>query len=425
MRRSALTLVVRATFSTLATLVMLSSPANAQQAADTARWEWLPRPSLRIGDALRVDFRFKLQADWRRFPEELEPDSGTFAVVRRRVGVEGWVARVFEYKVEYDLQGNGAWTDVFVNVRRFRAVEAQAGRFKIPFSLDQTTGITNLDFISRTAIGRDLAPGRDVGGMVHGRLLDEVLALGYEAGMFRHDGNQARFGENPGADATLAARVTLRPFRALRRRAPLRSLEVGVAATTGDVPEGPGPNSLRARTIGGAPIFYEAYVHGRRTRLGSQLSWEPGPFSLKGEVVRIRDARRGQGLLADDLPGLIYTGWYVSSTWVLTGERKAGGVDAAKPLFAGGFGAVEVAARYERVRFGSSDASEPPEANPRSANLVETGTDAWTAGVNWYLNRWLRIQANGVRESFDEVDRSPVAGRGAFWSGVCRLQFVL
>ena len=417
--------VVRATVTALATLVTLSSPARAQQAADKTRWEWLPRPSLRIGEALRVDFRLKLHADWRSFPEELEPSSGTFALVRRRVGVEGRVARAFEYQVEYDFQGNGEWTDVFVNVRGFRGLQAQAGRFKIPFSLDQTTSFTNLDFIYRTAVGRDLAPGRDVGGIVHGRLLDEVLALGYEAGMFRHDGTQARFGENPGADATLAARVTLRPFRALRRRAPLRSLEIGVAATSGDVPEGPGPNSLRARTIGGAPIFYEAYVHGRRTRLGSQLSWEPGPFSLKGEVVRVRDARRGQGLLADDLPGVFYTGWYVSSTWVLTGERKAGGVDPAKPLFAGGFGAIELAGRYERVRFGSSDPSEPPEANPRAANLVETGTDAWTAGVNWYLNRWLRIQANGVRESFDEVERSPIAGRSAFWSGVCRLQFVL
>lgn len=411
--------------ATLVLVLALPCLATAQETGETTRMKWIPRPSLRIGDIVRVDFRVKLHGDWRWFPRELDPANGTFAMVRRRFGVEGTVARDVEYKIEYEFQGDGAWTDVLVNLRRFRKAQLQGGRFKMPFSLDETTGITNLDFAYRTVIGRNFAPARDVGVMLHGRGLGDAIALGYEAGVFRHDGNQARFGENPGAGTTVAGRVTVRPFRSASKSSAFRDLEVGVASTSGDVPEGPGPNSLRARSIGGAPIFYEVYVKGRRTRLGTQLSWEPGPFSVKSEIVQIWDSRNSQGILGNDLPSLGYRGWYVSGTWVLTGERKAGGVEPRKPLLTGGFGAMELAARYERARFGSSDPSEPPEANPRAANLVETGTAAWTAGVNWYLNRWTRLQFNGVRESFDEIARSPVAGHSGFWSGVCRLQFVL
>jgi phosphate-selective porin len=115
----------------------------------------------------------------------------------------------------------------------------------------------------------------------------------------------------------------------------------------------------------------------------------------------------------------------VSGSWIATGERKAGGVEPRRPLLAGGFGALEVAIRYERVRFGADDPAEPPEANPRAGNLVETGNGAWTLGANWYVNRWSRIQFNAIRESFDDIERSPVSGRSSYWSGMCRLQFVL
>lgn len=400
--------------------------AQAQQPPEeTVRWQWLPRPSLRAGDVFRIDFRVKLHSDWRWFPEELEPDDGTFAMTRRRFGIEGTVAKDVEYQVEYEFAGDGAWTDVYANVRHFRSAQIQGGKFKLPFSLDQTTGVTNLDFVNRTAIGRDLAPGRDIGGMIHGRVLDKSLALTYEAGLFRHDGERARFAENPGGGGTVAGRVTLQPFRTRSKDSPLRQLEVGVATTVGDVPEGPGPNSLRARTIGGAPIFYEVYVKGRRIRLGTQAAWEPGPFSVKGEFVRIRDSRNAQGILGDDLPHLAYRGWYVSGTWVVTGEQKSGGVAPRKSFLNGGLGALELAGRYEHVAFGSDDPTEEPEANPRARNLVETGTGAWTAGVNWYLNRWVRIQANAIRETVDDAARSPVSGQSSFWSGVCRLQFAM
>jgi phosphate-selective porin OprO/OprP len=404
----------------LALVSAASVPARAQEV------KWKPRPSFRVGDdALRLDPRVKLQGSFRWFPRELEPADGTFAMGLRRLGVEGMLFKHVEFEVERDFNGGGAWTDVYVAFQRFRGARVQAGKFKMPFSLDELTGATSLDFVNRTMIGRDLAPGREIGVMLQGRVLDGSAGLSYETGVFRHDGERSRFLENPGAGTTFAGRVRVQPLRSMQKDAPLRNLEVGLATTLSDVPEGPGPNSLRARSVAGFPLVYEVYVKGRRTRLGAEASWEPGPFSVKSEFIQIWDERREQGLLGDDLPRLGLGGWYVSGTWNVTGERKAGGVEPRRPLLDGGFGALELAARYERLRFGADDPAEPPEANPRANNLVETGNGAWTLGANWHVNRWSRIQFNAIRESFDDIERSPVSGRSSYWSGMCRLQFVL
>jgi phosphate-selective porin len=49
----------------------------------------------------------------------------------------------------------------------------------------------------------------------------------------------------------------------------------------------------------------------------------------------------------------------------------------------------------------------------------------WTAGVNWYPVRFVRVQANAIRERFADPVRTPVEGRDTFWSWVVRLQFAL
>ncbi len=48
----------------------------------------------------------------------------------------------------------------------------------------------------------------------------------------------------------------------------------------------------------------------------------------------------------------------------------------------------------------------------------------WTLGVNWMLNRWVRIITNAVHETFDDPSRTPDPGIDKFWSGLIRLQVV-
>ena len=93
------------------------------------------------------------------------------------------------------------------------AVQVRAGKFKIPFGLEQLTGISNLDFVYRSLSASYLAPARDIGVAVHGRFFDR--GLNYWAGWFRQDGDNARSSTIDGAGDTFAVRVTGTPFRSI------------------------------------------------------------------------------------------------------------------------------------------------------------------------------------------------------------------
>lgn len=392
-------------------------PEPEPQPRVRVRW---PAPSLRIGDVFRIDLRVRLHGDFRDYSPDLPLEGDTFLFRRARVALEGYLFRDVEYEFDAELRDRDRpWRDVLVNYRRFRAAEVRAGRFKIPFSREQLTGVFGINFVERSLIAAQLAPARDRGVAVHGRLAGDVLR--YETGLFRHDGDNSRFA-GEGADRTWAGRVVVAPLAGGRRR--WRSAEFGAAATIGDVPEG--LNGLRGRTLSGYTFADPVYVNGRRVRLGVEAGWEPGPASVEAEYIRVRDQRNGQGLGDVDLPDAVAQGWYLSGTWALTGERKAGGIEPRRGLFRGGAGAIELAARIEELRFGSAGtAGEPPFSNPRAANLLQNRDRILTLGVNWYLNRFGRVTVNATREQIQDPARSPVLDRTTFWGAVCRLQFVL
>jgi phosphate-selective porin len=138
------------------------------------------------------------------------------------------------------------------------------------------------------------------------------------------------------------------------------------------------------------------------------------------------DTREGQGIGDEDLSNARGRAWYVSGTWILTGERKQRPVKASEPFAQGGFGAIELAGRIERMWFDSTPVgSEPPLRNPRAITIYPSGDYALTLGVNWTLNRFVKIQFNGIREQVEDPERNPVPNGAAFWSRVIRFQFVL
>ena len=107
------------------------------------------------------------------------------------------------------------------------------------------------------------------------------------------------------------------------------------------------------------------------------------------------------------------------------GERKADGIQPKRPLFSRGIGAVEIGTRLESLSFGSVSQEGPAFRNPRAEHIAENKEFVWTTGVNWYPNRWVKVQANAIRERIEDELRTPVAGQQTFWSGVIRLQFAL
>ena len=415
----------------LAIALAVAWPAAAQPSGQDEDDEggvirWRNRPSLQIGEHVRLDLRLKLAWDWRDFDPEIGEDTYDFRI--HRGGLNGEVGDHVEFQLERDLNEDGKWRDVFVNWRTFRQVEVMAGRFKVPFGREQLEGSTDIDFAYRTLVSTTIPPARDKGVMVHGRFLQRGFT--YEAGVFEGDGDNGRLEEAQfqrpdtrlqGLGHSMAARVTATPLRPLAET--FENLRIGGAYGRVTLPEG--LNSFRGESVWGTKAFVQpVYVKGRRQRYGAELTYTPGPVGIAAEWMQAREERKQQGLGDVDLSDFVTTGWYASATWLVTGEDKEDFDGPRNPIFTEGFGAIELAARYEKLRFESAEKIGEAFPSPRAEHYLPNSDEAWTFGVNWFANRWVRLLVNGIHEHFEDADRTPATGRTDFWSGVFRLQVV-
>ena len=404
---------------------LLSPPPSPAPAAKKAQGlVWDNRPAIRYGDLFQCDLRALLEGGVQSSDPDLSGDGTSFEWGRRRFGVEGTVTKYVDYEVSYGWEPEGQWRDVYVNARPAAYAQVQGGKFKIPFGYERLTGPRNLDFVYRTRVSDALTPGRSIGFMAHGRAFKRVLR--YAVGAFEDGGDQPPGLEpveplpdeaptTPKEGRTWAGRATVAPLRLTSLPGRYNNLEVGGAYTRGTVPEG--RNHLQGDTVFGGEFFdRQYYTKGLRTRMGLELSWAVGPASVAAEYIVSREAREGQGVgdegqLDNDLPEIEGRGWYIAGVWAVTGENRDGGVNPKRPLLQGGFGAIEVAARYERLRFASAGSpAEPPSRSPRAANIAGNGERTWTLGVTWYVNRWAKLRFNFLDETLDDPALGPAPG---------------
>jgi len=377
------------------------------------------RPSMKAGNLLTAGIRFKAQVDFRDFPDEPEtPSKPVVDLPRTRIGVEGRLMREFDYQIEGELSdASQPWRDIFIQTRSFRLLQVRAGQFKIPFSLEQLTSGMDLDFNYRSLAASFLAPGRDVGLMVFGRAVNETLR--YQAGVFKHGGDNVRESERTDAqaDRTYAGRLVVRPWNTYDNL--FRTFSAGVAFTTGVLPAG--PNGVRGKTIPGDTFFQQLFVNGNRRRIGGEFQWRPGPVQLQGEYIETRDQRFGQGIENQDLPNAYARGWYASGVWLLTGGQMRDSIAPDRPFLRGGIGAIEIGVRRERLAAWSPGVNDGSFSSPRAPWVMPRADDVWTAGVNWFWNPFVKLQANVIHERRTEDGRVLVS-QGNLWSQVFRVQ---
>jgi phosphate-selective porin OprO/OprP len=381
-------------------------------------------PEFDLGKGSKIELRARFAADKNESdaPSDDPSEVSSIDLGKKRIGVAGEIRNAFEFQVEAELQNDDPWRDVYGEFKSFPFARVRAGKFKIPFSLDENTSASRLDFMFRSLAATHLAPGRDIGVMVHGRVANELVR--YEAGVFEHDGKNART-NNPAkvfGGQTTAARVSVEPLRH-RKDAP-GDLSFGVAYTMGDVPEG--ISGLRGQTVLQQNFFSgsDYLVNGPRRRLGVEMAFLGGPASVKMEWMRVETERRGESVEDTDLSAIVGDGWYVSGTYAITGEKKSRVHRPKKPLLQGGFGAVEVGARIESLRF-RSGAGETPSTSPRAEVIVGNRNQVTTLGVNWYINRFFKIQANFIREKLDDPSQGPLPSKASFNTKAIRFQFSL
>ena len=388
---------------------------------------WSNRPRFQFGDVLRLDVHARVQTDVRlrddtEDPEEPLPFRDRVSVPKRRVGVEGVLFNRVEFQAERELRDDtNPWRDVYADVRLHRSFRVRAGQFKVPFSLEQLTSAYNLDFVTRASIVANLAPGRDIGIMVHGRVGNQVLK--YEVGAFRFGNGiglpSATATDLPelsiGAGRTIAARVTIAPLRDGKSRGS-KDLEFGAAVVRNDLPEG--RFGLPGHLAMGDTFFQRMFVNGSRTRLGLSGQWDAGRARVTGELIRAADTRLGQAVDGSDLSDLVSEGWYVSAVWAVAKAR-------AKHHRGSRLGDVDVAVRLDRLLFGSANQADEPFLNPRADRVATIGNQSLTFGATWSPNTWVKVQANTTRERL--VDPLQLLSIGAIplWSTMLRVQVAM
>jgi phosphate-selective porin OprO/OprP len=417
--------VVLVTASVILPTLASAQETPNQQDTPAVSFRWRNRPSIQIGEHVRLDIRLKLSHDWREFDPKIDEDHQDWRV--RRTGINGQIGDDIQFEVEHDLNADGRWRDVFVNWSTFRQFELRGGRFKVPFGRETLTSVTDIDFAFRALASSVITPARDRGVMAHGRFLRRGFT--YEVGVFDDDGDNGELvaeqfpvrGEIAGIGPSFAGRVTATPLRPLART--FSNLRVGAAYGQADVPEG--LNSFIGSTVYGTTEFFApVYVKGRRTRVGVEFTYTPGPVGVTAEWMQAREQRHNQGLGDDDLSDVVTTGWYAAGTWLLTGEDKNDFNNPRRSLFNGGFGAIEVAARLEKLGFESAEKLGTPFRNPRAEHILPNSDTVWTIGVNWFLNRWVRVTVNGIHEELEDPERTTIPGVTGYWSGLGRLQLV-
>ena len=356
-----------------------------------------------------------IQVDSRTFEQnDKVPGNDSILLRRARPILSGTVFHYFDFLFVPEFGGgtpgaSSATTpsiyDAYVNYRYSPAFQIQAGKFKAPIGLEQLQADVNTSFNERSLV-TDLVPNRDLGFEVHGDIAGGVLS--YAAGIFNGVGD-ARNSSNIGFqdDREFDGRLFIQPFKQTSLK-PLQNLGFGVGGSWGDssitntlgLPNTTGGSQPGYFTDGQQQFF--AYTNGvvaSRThwRLSPQAYYYYGPLSLMGEyAISDQQMRRNVGTSTYNAD-LQNTAWEISGGWVLTGEDATfNGVTPKHPFDLRNcqWGALQVVGRYADLAI--DNAAFPLFANPASASEARS----WAVGLNWYLNRNIRVNASYSHTSF-------------------------
>lgn len=364
-------------------------------------WATLPYPRFRLSGALQADAGFFSQDSASVATFGNIQDVAGFR--RARLAAVGDVSDYVSFVIELDFAQTGrpSLMDVFLDILKVPVLgNVRVGQWRMPFGMDELTSFRELMFLER-ALPFALAPFRQIGAGFFDS--NEQQTATWAVAAFRHRTNP--WGTVQGDRGYgMAARVTALPYLDADED---RLVHVGadysfVAPSSETVdfqntPEFNGPLVGALGNLASVPSFVNTGVVGARQYqlFDIEAAFKLGSWYAQSELTYA--VVNGTSGNTATLPG-----FYVQSGYFLTGEsrpyNKIGGVFArVRPLAPfgeeGGFGALELAARYSYLSLNGAG------VNGGRLNDV-------TVGLNWYLNTYTKFQFNYIRAMLD----NPVHG---------------
>lgn len=333
---------------------------------------------LRIGADLQVDNRTFTGAG-----SALSTDQ--ILLRRVRPTFSGTVYKYIDYFFRPDFgQGTTVIYDAYIQLNYFRHINLRVGKFKPPVGLERLQSDDDTSFIER-GLPTLLVPSRDIGYQIAGDFLGG--RVNYQAGVFNGVPDNSLTDAAASSHRDYAGRILLTPFAPNENL--LQGLGIGFGATGGSV-DG---LALPAYKTAGQNTFFTfasgVSEAGHRTRFAPQAYYYVGPFGLLVEDGLTEEGLQKGGMRRD----IAFRAWQVETSYIVTGEKKGFTSPTPRHPFdpaKNGWGAVELAVRTGEFSTDHSIFSyglASPTATPRSAR-------EWVGGVNWYLNRLVRISAD-------------------------------
>jgi len=408
------------------------------------------RPTVKSGDGrFTLAFRVRFQADMANFMQDSAAllaisapagagfrDLSSGGVVRRAFfGVEGKAFNDFWYEFRYNAggsdggnngtgitggEGDGSLSLARVAFTGIPDFELNVGVIEPALMFEGTTSSGQLMFMERPEIDNIAADTFGAGDARRG------IEVRYQKqGVFKGDDNLVlnlaftgaktgtANGHGPGGDEQTQ----------LNYRASYRAWSDGISnlsfgfsgaqiLNSGTVAGG-GSQTIRLRDrpeirVDGTRLIDSGAINaqtGSMYAFDAGMNWEN--FFIGGEYATFDVDRIAAGLQAADTPS--FSGWYLEASWILTGETKTYTVSSTNNEV-GGFGAPGVSRPFSwsgdswgafelTARYSSTDLNWHP--NTFATATTQAGINGgdeqvFLIGVNWYLNRNVKLQLNDM-----------------------------
>lgn len=424
-------------------LCLASAWALAAGSAAAGDWKLEPFAIKNKQAGFKASLTGYIQGDFRAFGWDVEESiqrAEDSDIRRLRSGVEvEWKKLALDFDIDWTNSArnlasigqppydNPEMKNLYAQYEFAKWFSLRAGTFKVPVSYEFLTSAGKTDMVERSLLANTLGPDRDWGVMALGEIKNR---LNYSLGVFAGD---SRTGISR-SDTTVAGRFVFAAWK---------PLDVAASFSVADVkaePDGAGtdplPKGIRGTSPSGWRFYDRKFVNGQRLRWGLDSQYTHKGFQLKGEFLQLREERKGQGSTFTDLPIEIGTGWSVTATCILTGEKKQRTLKPNKSLFKGGPGLIELAAKFESLKIDDAGPSSGFEgAGNRARNLRPAQDRILWGGVSWLPSAWMRVYGDVYVERYLDALLAPEPpgarfvsdpkGRGDYVTFVARVQFMI
>jgi phosphate-selective porin OprO/OprP len=322
----------------------------------------------------------------------------SFELRRARIGFTG----SYNKQIQFEGVANavGSTTNIidsaFINYGYNKQGQVRVGRFKQPFSLEETTSSNNIDFMERSYVNQ-IIPGKKLGIMVHGA---NEAGFTYGASVYQQDFNELTNQSPIGSQYALRLTGNLAKLTKIGDESTVVHVGVGAvkgkyeqtAATSGNTvkdadsytrstivsfrDENRGLANAYRLQIGGDQVTTEGYgvtgngvINIAQNMNGLELAVAQGPFKFQAEMANSKydantnrcDYNTSSGTCTSfgtaNVNATIKT-QYLSFLWNITGE------DFGKSYANGTFGGIKPASEFMKDYGG----------------VVGNGTGAWQVG---------------------------------------------